>query len=159
MNLSMRSSCTTSFAGTDPSDTAIAAPGARVLVIFEDRRARSVLRLLHAGFRHCFCIVGARRAWTICDPLKTRIELIRLDGFSEQQLADHYRQSGRTVLKGDAKAGRPCDRIRVRAISCVEIVKRVVNLDAPYAFTPFQLRRALLEQGFVGNEAIDIAKK
>ena len=31
-------------------------------------------------------------------------------------------------------------------MTCVEIVKRIVHLGAPYVFTPAQLYRALLDQ-------------
>lgn len=85
--------------------------------------------------------------------------MIQLRGLSEHDLADHYRRSGRAVLVGNVAASRSRDRIRVRAVSCVEIVKRIVNLDAAYAFTPFQLHRALLDEGFVHRETIDKAKK
>jgi hypothetical protein len=125
-----------------------------VLVIFEDRVDLSALRLLRAGFRHCFCVSGLERSWTICDPLKTRIELVQIRGLTEQHIADHFRHGGRTVLVGDVAASRPCHRIR--AISCVEIVKRIVNVDAPLAFTPYQLQRALLAQGFVRHGSLDI---
>jgi len=50
-------------------------PQPRVMIVFEDRDDSAVLRLLDRGFRHCFCVIGSGLAWTICDPLKTRIEL------------------------------------------------------------------------------------
>jgi hypothetical protein len=53
---------------------------------------------------------------------------------------------GRTVLIGDAPTIRPRKPYRLRPVSCVEIVKRIVHLDAPFVFTPAQLYRALLEQ-------------
>src|SRR3712207_8499641 len=36
-------------------------------------------------------------------------------------------------------------RARLRALACVEIVKRVLNVEAPSVFTPFQLHRALVD--------------
>jgi hypothetical protein len=148
--------------GPPPPGDAYIVRGAReqrVIVVFEDRPGRSALRLLRAGFRHCFCAVGADGWWTICDPLTTRIELVQLPGYTEHQLVEHYRRTGRTVLVGNV-AGRPAQtRLRVRAITCVEIVKRVVNLDAPYALTPFRLQRALAEQGFARHGPVDIGRK
>jgi hypothetical protein len=119
--------------------------GPRALVVFEDRQEPSILRLLRPGFRHCFCVVGSDRVWTICDPLKTRIELSSLLGVGEPQLAAHYRRTGRIVLAGNVVAGATPRRARLRPMTCVEIVKRVLNVDAPSAFTPFQLHRALVD--------------
>ena len=122
------------------------------IVVFEDRPERSVLRLLRTGFRHCFCIVGTHREWTVCDPLKTRIELVRLSGISEPNLVEHYRRGGRSALVGDVAPARGSERIWLRAVSCVEVVKRIVNLDAGYVLTPFQLHRALLGRGIRSSD-------
>ena len=35
--------------------------------------------------------------------------------------------------------------MRLRAVSCVEVVKRVLNIDAAAVVTPYQLCRALLD--------------
>jgi hypothetical protein len=121
-------------------------PQPRVIIVFEDRDDSAVLRLLDRGFRHCFCVIGSGLAWTICDPLKTRIELFQAHGLDERTLAQHYHSMGRTVLIGDAPANRPSCPYRLRPMTCVEIVKRIVHLDAPYVFTPAQLYRALLDQ-------------
>jgi hypothetical protein len=83
-------------------------------------------------------------SWTLCDPLKTRIELMPIFGLSEQNLADGLAGLGRTILRGDVCTERSPRPIRLRAVSCVEIVKRVLNIDAAGLFTPFQLCRALL---------------
>jgi hypothetical protein len=119
--------------------------GPRALVVFEDRPGPSILRVLTPGFRHCFCVVGSDRAWTICDPLKTRIEIVPLLGFGEPQLAAHYRRTGRVVLAGNVVAGAAPRRVRLRLMTCVEVVKRVLNIEAPSVFTPFQLHRALVD--------------
>lgn len=116
----------------------------RALVVFEDRGDLSALRLLRPGFRHCFCILGCTSIWTICDPLKTRLEITPVYGLTEEELATHYHQRGRTVLKGQVSADESLQPHRLRALTCVEVVKRTLNVDAPYAFTPFQLHQTLL---------------
>ncbi len=118
--------------------------GTRAIVVFEDRQKRSILQLCRSGFRHCFCLVGNDLAWTICDPLAARIEILPLLGFDEQELARHYSRSGRTVLLGHVSIGDERRRACLRPVSCVEIVKRVLNVDAPRVLTPFQLYRCLL---------------
>lgn len=118
-------------------------PALCAIVVFEDRLDKSALRLLRPGFRHCFCLVGTGRSWTICDPLKTRIEIVPLFGPSEDELVRHYVGTGRSVLVGRI-AATTAPSWSLRPMSCVEIVKRVLRLHAPWVFTPAQLYRALL---------------
>jgi hypothetical protein len=48
-------------------------------------------------------------------------------------------------LAGNVVAGAVPRPARLRPMTCVEIVKRILNVDAPSAFTPFQLHRALMD--------------
>lgn len=123
----------------------------RAIVVFEDRADARLLRLLRPGFRHCFCLVGAGRSWAICDPLKTRIELTPLFGLGESELAGHYAGTGRSVVVGPLTTPSVPLPWRLRPVSCVEIVKRVLRLHAPWVLTPAQLHRALL--GRAGRHA------
>ena len=81
-------------------------PPQRALVVFEDRDDLAVLRLLRPGFRHCFCILGCASTWTICDPLKTRLEITPVFGPTEGELAAHFYEQGHTVLQGNVSADR-----------------------------------------------------
>jgi hypothetical protein len=135
----------------DSTRPEIVGRGSRAIVVFEDRRDKSALRLLRPGFRHCFCLVGAGQRWTICDPLKTRIEIVPLVGPSEEEIARHYRATGRTVLMGAVAAAAARFSYRPWPATCVEIVKRVLNLDAPGVLTPAQLHRALLDPARPGG--------
>lgn len=118
----------------------------RALVVFEDRADSPALRILARRFRHCFCLIGAGQMWIVCDPLKTRIELSPLQGLDELELASHYHASGRVVLQGDVRPALYRPAYRLRPLSCVEVVKRALNVDTPGVFTPYQLYRALLKQ-------------
>lgn len=119
--------------------------GQRAIVVFEDRCDSIALRFLRPGFRHCFCLVGQGSAWAICDPLKTRIELTPMFGLGEEDLVAQLASGGRTVLRGETQPSRMRRSVRLRAVTCVEVVKRVLNLDRPAVFTPLQLCRALLD--------------
>ena len=118
--------------------------GQQALVVFEDRADSKPLRLLRPGYRHCFCLVGNGLAWTVCDPLKTRIELTPVFGVSRQDLAAMLATPDRTILVGEACAERRPRPMRLRVASCVEVVKRVLNIDAAAVVTPYQLCLALL---------------
>ena len=112
------------------------------LIVFEHRNARGPMRLLRSGFRHCFCVVGRGDSWIVCDPLKGSIVLKAVVGHPVEALAAHFACGGRRVLWGVA-APFPTERLRVRPVTCVEIVKRLIGLDGPGIFTPYQLFRFL----------------
>jgi hypothetical protein len=116
----------------------------RVLVLFENRTECSWLRVLTPGFRHCFCVIGAASHWTIVDPLKSKIEVLSFSGLSERYLASHYHRTGRMVIVGETVPCEPRKGLLPRPLTCVEIVKRLLNLRAPGVFTPWQLHRTLL---------------
>ena len=105
------------------SSTSQTSPLTRAIVVFEDRQEQSLIRLLRPGFRHCFCLIGGDLAWTVCDPLLTRIELASLLGFDETDLASLYTRSGRTVLVGNVSGGRTRYTSWLRPMSCVEVLK------------------------------------
>jgi hypothetical protein len=134
----------------------------RAVVVFEDRSDSMLLRVLRPGFRHCFCLVGAGSVWALCDPLKTRIELLPISGLSEVDLADSLAASGRTILRGDVRLEPLSRPIRLRLVTCVEIVRRVLNIKGPNLLTPSQLCWALLRlpgpgKPFVRHTASEIA--
>jgi hypothetical protein len=119
------------------------------LVIFEHRHAAGPMRLLRPGFRHCFCVLANGSDWLICDPLKGSLvlELVRLrDAFD---ITRHFVDTGRHVLVG-AKPSPPPTTLRIRPLTCVEIVKRLIGIDAPCIFTPYQLFRHLLHRDKTG---------
>lgn len=132
-------------------DASRTAHASRAIVVFEDRQERSIIRLLRPGFRHCFCLVGGDLSWTMCDPLLTRIEIVSLLGLEEGELAGHYTRTGRTVLLGRVSDNRMRRARWLRPMSCVEVLKRVLNLDARHVFTPYQLYRTLLNSEIPGD--------
>jgi hypothetical protein len=102
------------------------------------------MRLLRPGFRHCFCVLRRADRWVVCDPLKGSIVLEILAEYPLEALAAHYLASGRSLLAGTAGSLRPLP-LRVRALTCVEVVKRLLGIDAPWVLTPYQLFRFLQE--------------
>ncbi len=116
----------------------------RALVVFEHRPAALPLRLLRPGFRHCYCLTGKGHAWILCDPLKTRIELMAVPGLAETDLVRALAGEGSVILRGVVAGGRSLRPMRLRTMTCVEVVKRVLNVDLPWALTPYQLYRSLL---------------
>jgi hypothetical protein len=127
-----------------PQAPALAAPRP-ALVCFEDRPATGVLRLLRAGFRHCFCLVASPGAWLVCDPLKGGLVLELLPDWPIERLVAHYAGTGRHVAVGHAVSDAvPADAMP-RPLTCVEVVKRAVGISAWAVVTPWGLFRRLVE--------------
>ena len=119
----------------------------RAIVLFEDRRDLSYLLLLRRGFRHCFCAIGDQRDWIVVDPLKGRMEIFATSGLDEMELAAHFGATGRSVLIGNLSYPSSLRSPRLpKLLTCVEIVKRTLRLDAPNVFTPAQLHETLLRR-------------
>lgn len=143
--------------GSDAPAAVGLTPGREALVAFEDRDDAGLLRLLRPGFRHCFCLTGAGRRWTLCDPLKSRVALAAVDGADALELAAHLREGGRRrILHGPVAPETAAAWPRARPITCVEIVKRLVGVEAAGVVTPHQLYRRLLRGGPTGGGFVEI---
>jgi hypothetical protein len=114
-------------------------PAAAVLVIFADHAACPWLRPLRRGFRHCFVVMRAGSVWLACEPLKDRIELDALAVPDDFDLAAFYCQQGHQVLLGERLPARARSRFALAPLTCVTVVKRLLGIDAPWVWTPWQL--------------------
>jgi hypothetical protein len=115
------------------------------LVCFEHRPGIGVLRLLRAGFRHCFCLLSAPGAWLVCDPLKGGLVLELLPDWPLERLVAHYAGTGRHVAIGRALTDAIPAGAALRPLTCVEVVKRAVGVGAWAVVTPWGLFRWLVE--------------
>ena len=125
-------------------------------MVFEDRAAAGLLGCLRPGFRHCFCAVETNAGWIVCDALKGPIVLDAVAGVAVTELVRAYRDLRGTVLVGRCRVSMP--RWALAPLTCVEVVKRVVGLDAPLILTPFQLWRRLQQAdlGFLAATPVDV---
>ena len=83
-------------AATDDADARRDDPA---LVVFMGSSDLKRLRLLRRGFRHCFVAVFTAGGWVICDPLSHQTDLGIVHGFSADELAGWYRNSGLRVIE------------------------------------------------------------
>ena len=130
-----------------------AGSGMRALVAFQDQTEAVWLRLLRRGFRHCFCLIGQDTEWILCDPLLGHVSLSQVSGITEAALADVLMSQGMIVLLGDLGDAPGSRRLlpSLRPLTCVEVVKRVLQLDAPLVLTPAQLCAELLRPNRPGG--------
>lgn len=112
------------------------------LVVFVGETSLKVLRLLRPGFRHCFVLVHRQDCWVIYDPLSHRTDLAVVVGPSLDELASWYRERGLQTIETTVRPV-PLRSAPLRPFTCVEAVKRVLGVHAPWVATPWQLYRYL----------------
>jgi hypothetical protein len=118
----------------------------RALVVFSGRADLAWLRLLRPGFRHCFVALGATGGWVCVNPLAHRTVVSVLPVEAGFDLAGWYRGRGLTVVETRI-ACPPRRQAPWRPYSCVEAVKRILGLRAPWVLTPWQLFRKIRDEG------------
>ena len=112
------------------------------LVVFVDQTGLRCLRWLRRGFRHCFVIVRAERGWIVCDAMSHCTDLGIIGDFTADELVYFYRSIGLEVIRTRVRRA-PLRLAPVRPYTCVEAVKRVLGLHAPWILTPWQLYKKL----------------
>jgi len=131
--------CETGIGHSIP-DCCITAAKCSALVIFMGDVSIRWAKLLRPGFRHCFTVVGKHDQWIIVDPMSNFTNLGVISGFDIEDVAEWYRQFGFTVVKTVVRRdGFPTAQWRL--FTCVEAVKRVLGIRAPWVITPWQLYR------------------
>jgi len=123
-------------------------PPRLVLVVFVDHAECRWLRVLRAGFRHCFVVIRDGSVWLACDPLKDRIELSVLSVPEGFDLPGFYAGRGHRVLGGATRPDLPRRGFAIAPLTCVTVAKRLLGMRAPYVLTPWQLYQQLGADGF-----------
>jgi hypothetical protein len=133
-----------------PGETGDEPPASSVLVVFADDAGCPWLRPLRRGFRHCFVVLRAGPVWLAFEPLKDRIDLDALALSGGFDLAAFYREQGHRVLLGQRSSPSKRRRFALAPLTCVTVVKRLLGIDAPWVWTPWQLYAHLSgpEHGF-----------
>jgi len=112
-------------------------------VVFTDAPEMLLLRWMAPGFRHCFVLLNDGRHWIAVDPLAacTEVEVLPLP--ADADVPGWYRERGHAVVRAALRRGlrRPAP---FGPFTCVEAVKRVLGLHAPWVLTPRQLHRRLV---------------
>lgn len=139
-------------------------PG-RALVVFSGESTVISLPWLKPGFRHCFVILqepsaeeGVQGGWLLVDARAQVTDIVRLPDWSEGRLAAWFRSRGFRVLTlRPAVPPRRC--LPLAPYTCVENVKRLLGLRAPWVFTPYQLfcRLGGRESEIIGKKSLTIA--
>lgn len=110
----------------------------KALVVYVDQHQLWYLRWLKRGFRHCFVVLQEGDLWLAVDPLSNGVEITPLWLGREYDLAGFYQDCGYVVQHVLVGQPRPTPA-PLSPFSCVEMVKRVLGIQARWVNTPFQL--------------------
>jgi len=113
-----------------------------VLVVFSDETDIAWLRVLKPGFRHCFAVVADPPYWVLYDPLSHRTNVDVLGAFEMTEL-DRWFQSRNCRTVRTRQLNCPVRKQPFAFFTCVEAVKRILGIRAPWVLTPWQLYRRL----------------
>lgn len=118
-------------------------PNVDAWVGFRDAVGLSWMGLLKPGFRHCFVLLRKEEGWIVCDPLShyTMIDFVKAD----DGLLDHLAAGGCLLIPAHARVPARLP-LPWRPFTCVEAVKRILGLRAPWTLTPWQLCRRLTQE-------------
>lgn len=133
---------TISHALTDNTCIVKAEPAARALVVFSGQTELKWLRLLRPGFRHCFVLVEDRAAdvpvWVLYNPLSVGTQLALWPIADVHIIRACLVEQGYIVV--ETTAAPIGQRLFAwRPYTCVEAVKRVLGVHAPWVWTPWHL--------------------
>lgn len=113
-----------------------------VYVVFTDQTDLWWLKFLRHGFRHCFVLIRFADIWISVDALAHKTEVMRLD------VPDSFSIVGWLESQGDRVIHVPIQPNKATPLcpslfSCVENVKRILGVRAPFIMTPWQLFKYL----------------
>lgn len=113
-------------------------------VVFSDETDLWFLKILKTGFRHCFIIMQQDNRWVLIDPRADKTDIQILPHPYHFNFPRFFMEQGKTVVKVPL-IQTPRKLASVLPISCVEIIKRFVDLHRWFVMTPHQLYRSLLK--------------
>jgi len=112
------------------------------LVVFSGTTDLAYLKLLKPGFRHCFVILRTPDRWISIDPLAhmTQIGLHTIPNGPDLPLI--LQEHGLTVIETSLRDA-PLATAPPMLCTCVEMVKRILGIQAWRVMTPWQLYKYL----------------
>ena len=142
-----------------PQSLPVAGPVTEAILVFEPRSGLGFTRFLRSEFQHCFCLVQHPIGWLVCDPLKHSLALDVIEAVEANELLCALAHNRRTILHLSLPAPTACGPIRLRPLTCVEIVKRLLGIEARSVFTPYQLFRYVARfSGHTGVRVLSTTK-
>ena len=95
--------------------------------------------LLHPDFRHCFVALATDEAWIRLDAVAGQV-VCEIVAPADYDLPTYYRAQGIKVIETEQGPGVVGPFVPA---NCVGLVRAVLGIRAPLAFTPYRLYRRL----------------
>ena len=97
------------------------------------------MRFLKKGFYHCALVLGNGRDWILIDPLVHFTDLIVL---KNADVIGGLKAKGYRLIRTTPQIPSRTP-LRIRPLTCVEIVKRFLGINDAKIWTPYQLFKFL----------------
>lgn len=117
-----------------------------IYIFFTDHGKKIYAPFLKHGFRHCFCIYSNNDASYIVEKTQKGLVLKSFPLRFEKRLIAYFcRQNMTLITLSDTNFTNFDPNITEVSMgfTCVDAVKRVLSLHAPFVLTPYQLYRLL----------------
>lgn len=119
--------------------------GARIAIIgFTDAERPWWLRFFPKGFRHCFALISDAGRWVVVNPMSHWTDIAVLpEAADNARVEDIVRAlADKNIAARVCAVAEPARRtLPPTPFTCVEVVKRIVGLRAPWVLTPAALAR------------------
>ena len=112
------------------------------LVVFSGQTDLRYLKYLRPGFRHCFVILRTPERWISIDPLAHMTHVGIHTVPQGPELPEVLREHGLTVIETSLRDA-PLATAPPMLWTCVEMVKRILGVQAWHVVTPWQLYKYL----------------
>jgi hypothetical protein len=118
-------------------------PG-RILIVFSGATDLRWLKALKPSFRHCYAVLESAGGWLLVDPASHQTRIEYLGPMPLYRLLEGLQTAETTVVCCRRRAA-PMRLAPIRPFTCVEAVKRLIGIHAPWTLTPWQLFDHLID--------------
>lgn len=110
----------------------------RIVVVFSGATDLRWLQALKPGFRHCYAVLKNAGGWLLIDPASHQTRIEYLGPMPLRRLLVGL-QTAETTVVCCRRRDAPMRLAPIRPFTCVEAVKRLIGIHAPWTLTPWQL--------------------
>jgi hypothetical protein len=117
-------------------------------IVFQEAESKHwVQRFLKQGFSHCWAYKRSPggQFWIVIDPMQSHLHIDLID--IDTKLHELHKDA--TILRISNRIDVSRERGHLCRFTCVEVVKCLLGIKSPLAFTPYQLYKRLQYGRFI----------
>ena len=100
-------------------------------------------QFLKKGYKHCAIHLLINGVWISIDPLLSGLKILVHDVRASFDMASHLKRAGYDIITLHNVKPAQNTKIRWSIFTCVEVIKRILNIHHFFIITPDQLWRYL----------------